>query len=598
MIKNYDYYMRASSGLCGDAKHIKLWITNEDNTTIQLYYKSKPATENNTLLVDRFLVKKVKSIHFSSFIHEEDSVGWCNGHTASVSDNKDLVYNNGIATGSISLYDNGGNQAIIDVEFDYEVVPVEKNYNYKVEYNIDLYNQSTTPFMNFENYTGNYILQLTTGVENKTIYNQSVFSLVSGVSIKNTKYDSIVRFKDALTASKGRMNVRFRSNSMLKCEDQVEEDFGNFSYIDATENSTIRDPGGCMPYKYLFPMCSTAEIQYFNIYRIHKDLFNIEKNKGSFVTNNPELKICEPFRVYVNDCNETSSYAVEYSTDNLNFKTLLPYARRESYFDLDYAQLEGTDIQTVKIRIKYYNSGNYTTHPYLYSEATSFTVFPCPPKLVDEPEPIRTRCSYTSDGSFKINFDRQLINEKLIISVYFKNFDSGDFEFYKQEDTLNLVDNGNGTYSYTWLGLNDGFLDPVEEYKVKYQALRDVRDSLPHTDQTWSSANESREFTVPIAKPIQFIATKLNDESCFDRRDGRIRLEITQGEEGRTYYYQIKKDEKLQVFNGTSWNEYLGSNIEETWVPFVESDSTVINKLDKGSYKIKVRDSYACYAKE
>ncbi|MDY0779348.1 hypothetical protein [Tenacibaculum sp. IB213877] len=254
--------------------------------------------------------------------------------------------------------------------------------------------------------------------------------------------------------------------------------------------------------------------------------------------------------------------------------------------------LRGEDYIGQKIYFRVKTCENFTTQIIIY------TIIASPPKLVNKtPTPIKTRCSYTSDGSFKINFDRQLINEKLIISVYFKNFDSGNFEFYKQEDTVNLVDNGNATYSYTWLGLNDGFLDPVEEYKVKYQALKDVSDSLPSTDPSWTGALESNPFTIPTAIAIDFSVIKLNDETCFESGDGQVQVEINQGEQDRDYYYQLKKNGVPQVFNGISWDEYSEGDIEETWIPFIGRDSTIINMLDKGSYKIKVRDSNTCYAK-
>lgn len=574
--------MRARSGLCGNAKHIKVWITNEDNTTTQLYYTSSPHIINEVEFVNSFLVKKPKTIHISSFVHEQDAVGTCNGYTAKITEDSGILnYINGVTSGSITGYDNGGNQAIIDVKFNYEVLRVEKNYNYKIEYDIDLYHRSLNDRMEYNDYTGMYSLQLKGDKESKKVYTENVYRFNPPDIPTNTKYDSIVRFMEPLTTLNGKMNIFFRSNSSLRCEGQVNE-FEDFYSINTEQNTTINDVSGCLNYKYLFPWCGTTKINYFNFYRIYAKLGDIELNKPNFGPKgiSPELKDCEPFKVYVNDCSEESSYAVEYSVGG-NFKTYLPYARRESYFDLDYNKLEGVKVGgNISLRIKYYNSGNYSNNPYLYSDLVDFRVIGCSPKLTQEPTPIKTTCSYSKDGRVKVTFNRQLNNEKLFLSVRFREIGTTIYHLYSQEDTTILQDNLNGTYSYTWKGTYL-YLEPGNQYKIKYQTLS-IDSELDAKDPSWNTAEENEElFLIPTATNVNFEAQKLNDENCVNSKDGKIRVFNVSGGTGEGYEYELNENNKWILFNPSN----------------IKANEVIIGGLGKGSHKVKVRDSKKCLAK-
>lgn len=581
-ITDFNYWYKAKSGLCGDAKHITLSITFEDNTTNILYKTSNIRKINETDFIDRFFVKKPKSIHISSFIHEEDNVGWCNGYTAKVTkDTGSLNYIDGAVSGSLSGYDNGGNQAIIDVKFNYEVLKVEKNYNYKIEYEIDLHSKSLERFIEFDVYSGGYNVTLKTDMESKIVYSDYITgSKNTALTIQNTKYDSIVRFKDPLNTNQGKMDIRFRSDSEFKCMEETEDP--RFRYINSVLNTNINEINGCLSHKYLFNMCNTIEVKYFNLYRIYAKLGDIELNKPNFGPNgiSPELKDCEPFRVYVNDCNEESSYAVEYSVGG-NFKTYLPYARRESYFDLDYNKLEGVKVGgNISLRIKYYNSGNYLNNPYLYSDLVNFTIFGCSPKLTQEPTPIKTTCSYSKDGRVKVTFNRQLNNEKLFLSVRFREIGTTTYHLYSQEDTTTLQDNLNGTYSYTWKGTYL-YLEPGNEYKIKYQTLS-IDSELDDKDPSWKTAEENEKlFLIPTATNVQFNAQKLNDENCFNSGDGKIRIFNVSGGTGEGYEYELNENNKWILFNPSN----------------IKANEVIIGGRGKGTHKVKVRDSKKCMAK-
>lgn len=573
-ITNYDFYAWSSDSRCG-TNELYIEVIFEDGTKSKIY-TAYPKSFKADVLLERFFVKKIKNIHFYTFIHEKKwaDVG-CNGDTSKLNLMSLSYKNSDLIEGS-----HNGGDAKTRVKFNYQVLKVEKNYNYKIEYDIDLYNESLNTHMEYDNYSGTYSLHLKGDKESKRVYTGRVMEFTPD-PLTNTKYDSIVRFMEPLTKLNGKMNISFRTSSLLMCEGQVNE-FGDFYSIDTEQNTTINDVNGCLSQKYLFPWCGTTKINYFNFYRIYKKLGDIELNKPNFGEKgiSPELKDCEPFRVYVNDCNEESSYAVEYSVGG-NFKTYLPYARRESYFDLDYSKLEGVEIGgVVSLRIKYYNSGDYSSNPYLYSDLVNFTIFGCSPKLTQEPSPIKTTCSYSKDGRVKVTFNRQLNNEKLFLSVRFREIGTTTYYLYSQEDTTTLQDNLNGTYSYTWKGTYL-YLEPGNEYKIKYQTLS-IDSELDDKDPSWNTAEENeKSFLIPTATNVQFDAKKLNDENCVNSEDGKIRVFNVSGGTGEGYEYELNES--------TDWIPFDPSNIK--------ANEVIIGGRRKGTYKVKVRDSKKCLAK-
>ena len=59
------------------------------------------------------------------------------------------------------------------------------------------------------------------------------------------------------------------------------------------------------------------------------------------------------------------------------------------------------------------------------------------------------------------------------------------------------------------------------------------------------------------------------------------------------------EDEVIQIFNGTSWINYTGVNIDnETWYNFTNAETTRISNLAKGTYRVKVRDSKGCFERQ
>ncbi|WP_299123047.1 hypothetical protein [uncultured Tenacibaculum sp.] len=204
----------------------------------------------------------------------------------------------------------------------------------------------------------------------------------------------------------------------------------------------------------------------------------------------------------------------------------------------------------------------------------------CSPKLVNNP-PVteKTTCSYSEDGTFTLTVNRNLVaTEKLIATLYYE-YTPNNYNIAPngQEETLVLMPNSNGTYSYRWKGNL-----PPGNYKLKYQTLKGG-GQIPHTDPSWASVTESNIFTVLPAEKVNFKAKKLNDENCFTSGDGKIKLEIISGETTK-YKYIIYQVNGASVTLYRNWTEFTG--------PMV-----IIEGLEKKKYRIKVQDSKDCFAR-
>lgn len=234
------------------------------------------------------------------------------------------------------------------------------------------------------------------------------------------------------------------------------------------------------------------------------------------------------------------------------------------------------------LNLRFMFTAPFTTDTVASIQNYTITLTECSPELtINPPVTQKTTCSYGNDGRFTLTVDRDLtIDEKLIVSLYQKDASHPDgFSFLTQEDTKALQNNNNSTYSYIW----KGDLAP-QEYRIKFQTLIGDGD-IPGTDLSWAKLNESKSFTILTATNLQFDAKKLNDENCFKVGDGKIQLEVTSGETGRSYLYIVYKVEETTETLERDWTSFSGT-------------STVISGLTKGKYKIKVKDSKDCLAKE
>ncbi|WGH76036.1 hypothetical protein P8625_02380 [Tenacibaculum tangerinum] len=237
--------------------------------------------------------------------------------------------------------------------------------------------------------------------------------------------------------------------------------------------------------------------------------------------------------------------------------------------------------KTINFRMQKYCTGKYT-------EVRSYAMISCSPQLQEPVVTQSTSCNYKADGTLTLNFDRKIESEELVMTLY---DGTDDNLIYDQEFTSTLTNNS-GVYSYTWNKPLD-----AGSYRVKYQTHTGT-GGIDQTDSTWNSLEFSNPFTITAATPVNFNITSSADQNCFAINDGYIEVSAT-GEPNRTFLYQLTKNGELQIFNGVDWIQYTGNNEDnDTWFQFANASTTRINNLNKGAYKIKVKDSQGCFAKQ
>ncbi len=228
--------------------------------------------------------------------------------------------------------------------------------------------------------------------------------------------------------------------------------------------------------------------------------------------------------------------------------------------------------KSIQYRMQRYCSGKTT-------KKVTYVMVGCSPELKEPVENKETTCNYSNDGSFTLNFKRDLYTSKketLVMTLYDGNDET---TLFNQEFTRTLVDNGDGTYSYTWKKPLD-----AGTYRIKFQT-HNKEEGINTSDLSWKSLEFSEKFTIGKPKKVLFSIAKTSDETCFEIYDGYIEVSAT-GETGRTFLYQLTKNGVVQIVGGKSW------------FPFTNGSSTEISSLGKGTYRVKVKDSKGCFARK
>ncbi|MRJ09371.1 T9SS C-terminal target domain-containing protein [Ornithobacterium rhinotracheale] len=176
--------------------------------------------------------------------------------------------------------------------------------------------------------------------------------------------------------------------------------------------------------------------------------------------------------------------------------------------------------------------------------------------------PNETKCFNTRDGELTLHFDRKLDKgETLSLSLKNKLTET----VVVNKDITSYLHSGT---SYTLENL------PPGEYSLNVHGT--YNGNSTYTD----GEKHSIDFEIEKATPVSFQLSSKTDVYCFNGNDGVINIEA-KGGTGK-YQYLITKDGK----------NYLD------WTDFNNANKTSINALSKGIYKIKVRDTYECVAKE
>jgi len=247
----------------------------------------------------------------------------------------------------------------------------------------------------------------------------------------------------------------------------------------------------------------------------------------------------------------------------------------------------------VNLNLRFKFTAPFTTDTVASIQNYTIQLTECSPDFESYYNLSNTSCSYKSDGKVSVKLSNNINStEQLAVTLFKKDTINGDIliDQYSTKqlsltDTTVLVlkDLGGGSFGFDW----PKYID-AGTYYFRYQVLN-IGDTPPKPEKVddpfWSTLIETDPFTIKKATNVDFTAAALNDENCFKAGDGKIQLNVTSGETGRSYLYIVYKVE------GTS------ETVERNWTS-LSGTTTVINGLGKGEYKIKVKDNEGCLAKE
>lgn len=256
-------------------------------------------------------------------------------------------------------------------------------------------------------------------------------------------------------------------------------------------------------------------------------------------------------------------YGYQYSVDNVNWTDINPSfsnlnklsVSAKDLFGNNYSQYVGQNIYFRVVSCL--SSGVYQA----ISPPVVLTLIQSAPHIPTS-SVTPTKCFDTTDGTATLNFDRTLLaGEDLKISLV--NTVTGA-AVLNQDITNDLQT----STSYTLQNLSPG--------TYKLDILGTYNGNATYTDSSTHTIN----FEITKPTPVTFNMTSKTDVYCFQGSDGVINL--TAGGGQNQYQYFVIKDGQTFL----------------DWTNFSNGNNTTIQNLNAGIYKIKVRDSNLCIAKD
>ncbi|MDE1207628.1 hypothetical protein [Tenacibaculum larymnensis] len=280
----------------------------------------------------------------------------------------------------------------------------------------------------------------------------------------------------------------------------------------------------------------------------------------------------------------------EYVDQNGSWKELPNYKSR---YPLNVSLLDifGTNWRnefTGNLQLQFKFTAPFTNEVVYSIQKYTITLTECSPDFESYYNLSNTSCSYKSDGKISVKLSNNINTSEQLAATLFKEDSNGDILINqystKQLDTtdptvLVLKDLGGGFFGFNWPKDID-----AGSYYFRYQVLNKVTTpSKPKaTDPFWYTLVKTSNFIIERATNVTFEAERFSDENCVKSEDGKIRVFNVSGGTGEGYKYELNES--------TDWISFDPSNIK--------ANEVIIGGRGKGTYKIKVRDSNKCLAKE
>ncbi|SEB52430.1 SprB repeat-containing protein [Tenacibaculum sp. MAR_2009_124] len=222
----------------------------------------------------------------------------------------------------------------------------------------------------------------------------------------------------------------------------------------------------------------------------------------------------------------------------------------------------------------------------------NYTVTTCSPDFIEYYDQSNTTCSYLNDGKISVKVSRGIDSNEQFVATLFKQDGSnvvlinqlGTKQVNPSDPLIILEDLGSDQFGFQWSEDIAANLNNNDKYFFRYQTLNiGENPSMPAAnDSFWDALVKTPDFRIEKPLNVRFDAEKLNDISCFNVGDGKIKVKNVSGGSGTKYEYSLNGNNYWTRFNGT--NEL--------------ANETTINSLSKGNIVIRVRDGNKCVAKK
>ncbi|BFO65401.1 SprB repeat-containing protein [Chryseobacterium sp. KCF3-3] len=280
-------------------------------------------------------------------------------------------------------------------------------------------------------------------------------------------------------------------------------------------------------------------------------------------TSNTVLPSEDKINLYARQGFAANLYHYQYSLDNVNWVDISPSLSNLNKLSVSAKDLFGNNYsqyigQNIYFRVaSCLSNGAYQS----VSSPVVLTMIKSAPHVFSSTV-TPTKCFDTTDGTVTLNFDRTLVaGETLKISLV--NTVTGA-AVLNQDITGDLQ----ASTSYTLQNL------PPGTYKL--DLLGTYNGNATYTD----SPSHTINFEITKPTPVTFSMTSQTNVYCFQGSDGVINLTAAGGQ--NQFQYKVTKDGQPFL----------------DWTNFSSGNTTQIQNLAAGIYKIKVRDSNLCVAKE
>ncbi|WP_435262415.1 SprB repeat-containing protein [Tenacibaculum sp. nBUS_03] len=201
------------------------------------------------------------------------------------------------------------------------------------------------------------------------------------------------------------------------------------------------------------------------------------------------------------------------------------------------------------------------------SRTLSVQFLPEPPEVAKAPTFNQPLCSYSDVKGFVLYFKRQLYSHEKIEINLLRKFQNGSY--VPEDDNVNirtLTKVSTNVYKYTWRS-SRGKSIKGGDYRIEVSGFNKANNS-PFCKQY------KYDFKISVPTPITYNAVRIQDELCYNSRNGKIKITASGGT--GSYLYSLN--------NGSTWSKPFGGTI------------TLSNK-SSGTYLIKVKDTNGCIDK-